>query len=99
MAPMKWQAHTVPSEQPWFPSGWTLSLAALGIRQNKRFYELPLLRRKPVTPWEIKAKEFSNCNCSYGCPCQFNALPTKGFCEAVVAMEIQEGHYGAVKLD
>src|SRR5258708_14082135 len=52
-----------------------------------------------MTPWEIRAKEFSNCNCSYGCPCQFNALPTKGSCEAVVAMEIEEGHYGDVKLD
>ena len=52
-----------------------------------------------MTPWEIKAKEFSNCNCSYGCPCQFNALPTHGFCEAAVALEIEKGHYGAVKLD
>ena len=31
-----------------------------------------------MTPWEIKAKEFVNCNCAYGCPCQFNALPTQG---------------------
>ena len=52
-----------------------------------------------MTPWEIKAREFANCNCAYGCPCQFNALPTKGFCEAAVAMEIDEGHYGDVKLD
>jgi len=52
-----------------------------------------------MTTWEIKAKEFANCNCSYGCPCQFNALPTHGFCEAAVALEIEEGHYGEVKLD
>ena len=52
-----------------------------------------------MTPWEIKAKEFANCNCAYGCPCQFNALPTKGFCEAAVAMEIEQGHFGDVKLD
>lgn len=52
-----------------------------------------------MTPWEIRAKEFANCNCAYGCPCQFNALPTIGYCEAVVAMEIEEGHYGDVKLD
>ena len=25
--------------------------------------------------WEIKGREFGNCNCDYGCPCQFNALP------------------------
>jgi hypothetical protein len=52
-----------------------------------------------VTPWEIKAKEFANCNCAYGCPCQFNALPTHGNCEAAVALEIEQGHYGDVKLD
>src|SRR2546430_9016850 len=27
--------------------------------------------------WRIKGKEFANCNCSYGCPCQFNALDAK----------------------
>src|ERR1700730_4059578 len=53
----------------------------------------------PMTQWEIKAKELANCNCAYGCPCQFNALPTKGHCEAAVAMEIEEGHHGDVKLD
>ncbi|HEY4164064.1 MAG TPA: DUF1326 domain-containing protein [Dongiaceae bacterium] len=52
-----------------------------------------------MTPWEIKAVEFANCNCSYGCPCQFNALPTHGNCEGAVAIEIKEGHYGDVKLD
>ena len=51
------------------------------------------------TNWEIKAKEFGNCNCDYGCPCQFNALPTHGNCEAVVGIEVQEGHYGDVKLN
>jgi len=52
-----------------------------------------------MTPWEIKATEFVNCNCSYGCPCQFNALPTYGHCEAAGAFSIKEGHYGDVKLD
>ncbi len=52
-----------------------------------------------MTPWEIKAREFSNCNCAYGCPCQFNALPTYGDCQAVAGMEIDEGHYGDVRLD
>lgn len=52
-----------------------------------------------MTPWEIKAREFANCNCDYGCPCQFNGLPTTGQCQAVFAIEIDEGHYGDVKLD
>ncbi len=49
--------------------------------------------------WEIKAREFANCNCSYGCPCQFNALPTHGNCEAAVGFQIDEGRFGNVKLD
>ena len=52
-----------------------------------------------MTPWEIRGRELVNCNCSYGCPCQFNALPTQGFCEAVATFLIEEGHYGDVRLD
>lgn len=51
------------------------------------------------TNWEIKAREFTNCNCTYGCPCQFNALPTYGHCSAVVGMEIDAGHHGNTKLN
>jgi hypothetical protein len=49
--------------------------------------------------WRVKATELANCNCSYGCGCQFNALPTYGFCEASVAWRIDEGHFGNVRLD
>ena len=52
-----------------------------------------------MTPWEIQGSELINCNCAFGCPCQFNALPTKGFCEAMGAIAIDKGHYGKVKLD
>ena len=52
-----------------------------------------------MTPWEIKAKEFGNCNCSYGCPCQFNAPPTLGHCQAVAAFDISKGRFGDVILD
>lgn len=51
------------------------------------------------TEWRVKATELANCNCSYGCPCQFNALPTHGSCEAAVAWRIDEGHFGNVRLD
>jgi hypothetical protein len=47
----------------------------------------------------IKGREFAHCNCAYGCPCQFNALPTYWHCHALVAMEIDEGFYGRTRLD
>lgn len=52
-----------------------------------------------MTPWEIRGRELINCNCSYGCPCQFNALPTRGFCEAIGAFIVDQGRYGNVSLD
>lgn len=52
-----------------------------------------------ATPWHIKGPQFVNCNCDYGCPCQFNALPTHGDCYAFSAGEIEQGHYGEVSLD
>ena len=50
------------------------------------------------TTWTIKAREFVHCNCAYGCPCQFNALPTHGSCQAVAALEIEEGQHGDTDL-
>ena len=51
------------------------------------------------TEWMMRGHEISCCNCAYGCPCQFNALPTDGTCRAAVGMQIERGHYGKVKLD
>lgn len=44
--------------------------------------------------WTLKGREFVHCNCAYGCPCQFNALPTHGHCRAVAAIDIEEGRHG-----
>ena len=52
-----------------------------------------------MIPWEIQAREFVNCNCGYACPCQFNALPTHGRCEAAGAIAIDKGYFGDVSLD
>jgi hypothetical protein len=49
--------------------------------------------------WRIQGPEITNCNCAWGCPCQFNALPTYGDCRAAVAMRIDKGHFGDVRLD
>jgi hypothetical protein len=50
------------------------------------------------TTWFIKGREFVHCNCAYGCPCQFNALPTEGHCQAVAAIDIEEGRHGETDL-
>ena len=52
-----------------------------------------------MVEWNIRADEFGACNCAYGCPCQFNALPTRGFCEGTVGYQIQNGRFGDVRLD
>lgn len=52
-----------------------------------------------MTPWEIEGSELINCNCAYGCPCQFNALPTEGNCKAMGAIAVDKGHFGNVRLD
>jgi hypothetical protein len=49
--------------------------------------------------WSIEGPELSTCSCDWGCPCQFNALPTHGYCRAAVAMRIDQGHFGEVRLD
>ena len=52
-----------------------------------------------MTPWEIKGREFGNCNCAYGCPCQFNALPTHGHCRGLAVFDIEHGYHGETRLD
>lgn len=49
--------------------------------------------------WMLRGPEIATCNCAYGCPCQFNALPTSGNCTASVAMRVDKGHFGDVRLD
>lgn len=49
--------------------------------------------------WSIRGPEIATCNCNWGCPCQFNSIPTHGDCRAGVAMRIDEGFYGDVSLD
>jgi hypothetical protein len=48
--------------------------------------------------WRIRGPEIATCNCDWGCPCQFNALPTHGDCRAAVAMRIESGHFGDTDL-
>lgn len=49
--------------------------------------------------WRIKGPSINTCNCDIGCPCQFNSLPTHGNCRALAGIQVDEGHFGDVKLD
>ena len=51
-----------------------------------------------LVDWRMRGPEVSSCNCDWGCPCQFNALPTHGDCRAMTGMRIDEGHFGDVTL-
>ncbi len=49
--------------------------------------------------WMIRGVEYGNCNCNYGCPCQFSAPTTHGHCEALASGHIEEGYFNDVRLD
>lgn len=51
-----------------------------------------------IVDWYVEGIEFSNCNCGFGCPCQFEALPTYGDCRGVEVIRIDKGHFGDVDL-
>ena len=48
--------------------------------------------------WNIKGNLVVACNCDFGCPCNFNGLPTLGKCEGSWTWHIAEGKYGDVPL-
>ena len=49
--------------------------------------------------WRIQGLDITTCSCDWGCPCQFMALPTQGFCHAAVGFHVAKGHYGQISLD
>jgi hypothetical protein len=51
-----------------------------------------------LVEWRMKGLEIANCNCAWGCPCQFDALPTHGDCRAMTGMRVDDGHFGDVSL-
>lgn len=49
--------------------------------------------------WFFDADYLQACNCDYGCPCEFAAPPTPGFCEGVGVWRIERGKYDELSLD
>lgn len=48
--------------------------------------------------WYVEGVQFGNCNCRYGCPCQFEDLPTHGNCRGFEVVRIDQGHFADVQL-
>ena len=46
----------------------------------------------------VEGLQFGSCSCAYGCPCQFEALPTHGYCEGYEAVRVDKGHFGDIDL-
>lgn len=51
-----------------------------------------------IPSWSLKGKLIVACNCDFGCPCNFNGLPTTGKCEGNWTWQVTDGKYGAVSL-
>ena len=49
--------------------------------------------------WMIRGPKIGSCSCDYGCPCEFNAPPTRAPCEGMECMRIEEGYFADVRLD
>ena len=52
-----------------------------------------------MADWRLEGEWMKNCNCAFGCPCDFNARPTHGNCKGLVGMNITRGHFNQVRLD
>lgn len=49
--------------------------------------------------WNLEGEWIKNCNCAFGCPCDFNARPTNGSCQGLLGMRITKGNFNDVKLN
>jgi hypothetical protein len=49
--------------------------------------------------WRLEGEWMKNCSCAFGCPCDFNARPTQGYCKGLAGMHITKGHFEGVRLD
>ena len=52
-----------------------------------------------ATRFDVRLDQIESCNCPTNCPCQFGGTPTNGSCHFLIGYRIQEGSFGAVRLD
>ena len=57
------------------------------------------------TRWHLEGDYFENCNCDVQCPCEVSpegplkASPTQGHCDAIIAVHVDQGAFGEIRLD
>jgi hypothetical protein len=49
--------------------------------------------------WQLNGDVLIACNCDWGCPCNFNARPSRGHCEGGWIWVIGKGHVNDTRLD
>ncbi len=52
-----------------------------------------------MAAWQLNGNVLIACNCDWGCPCNFNARPSRGHCEGGWIWVIGQGHVDSVRLD
>src|SRR5918912_2711693 len=57
------------------------------------------METQATTKWKLKGTLVIACNCDFGCPCNFNARPSRGDCEGQWLWHVQQGSLGDVSLD
>lgn len=49
--------------------------------------------------WQVSGTVLIACNCDWGCPCNFNARPSRGFCEGGWIWVFERAHVDDVTLE
>ena len=49
--------------------------------------------------WRMEVESLQSCNCDYGCPCNFNGMPTTGNCEGFIAFHVRKGNFDKTNID
>lgn len=49
--------------------------------------------------WSLQGNVLIACNCDWGCPCNFNALPSKGHCEGGWTWHVDRGAVDGLAVD
>lgn len=49
--------------------------------------------------WRMEVEALQSCNCDFGCPCNFDALPTQGNCEGIIAFRVRKGTFNETNID